>query len=94
MAEFFDRHALLMLGAGMAALALLLCRSPVRQRTLFGAVLWLLPLLVLLPLALWLASEAWLPGQDYVRCALPAGHRFLTVLWVPSGTACPTGGPA
>lgn len=139
MAEFFDRHASLMLGAGMAALALLLCwtaagdilafaqgvaarrpvevrtgagaamagavmlallaamlpcRSPVRQRTLFGAVLWLLPLLVLLPLALWLASEAWLPGQDYVRCALPAGHRFLTVLWVPSGTACPTGGPA
>lgn len=83
-------------GAVILALlaAILSSHSFARQRTLFRAVLWLSPLLVLLPLALWLASEAWLPRQGYARCAPLAGQRFLTSLWVPSGTACPTGEPA
>lgn len=133
-ADIADRRASLILGAGMAALALLLgwiaadgilaftqglaarrpvevrtgtgaavagvllltlltvmllCNSQARQRSLFRVVPYLSMLLVLLPLALWLASEAWLPGQNYARCPPLAGQRFLTSLWVPDGTACP-----
>lgn len=69
--------------------ALLLSRSPARQRALFRAAIWLTPLLVLMPLALWLASEHWLPGEGYRRCAPLAGQRFMSAVWAPQGMRCP-----
>lgn len=70
--------------------ALLLRRSSSAQKSLFRAVLWLAPLLLLVPLALLLATGALLPEKGYARCPPLSGQRFLTVLWAPAGTACPS----
>jgi hypothetical protein len=59
------------------------------QSRLLRIVLWLSPLLVLLPLALLIATNATLPSSGYTRCGPSIGQRFLTVTWVPTGTACP-----